>query len=166
MSKKKDILDHITAKEKHSPSEDFFHTLATEAIKRQKKGRIIQRSFRKSLIYYGSAVAAIFLFGLFIFKDPNIHETIVKKTTSNLSQLSEIEIIEYVSCNLDDYYTDEIIELASVVLENEVDLISEENFLPPNIQITDIEHYIDDEEIDFYEETDLYEFDENELLIF
>jgi len=108
----------------------------------------------------------IFLFGLFIFKDPNIPETIVKKTTSNLSQLSEIEIIEYVSCNLDDYYTDEIIELASVVLENEVDLISEENFLPPNIQITDIEHYIDDEEIDFYEETDLYEFDENELLIF
>ena len=64
----------------------------------------------------------------------------VKKTTSNLSQLSEIEIIEYVSCNLDDYYTDEIIELASVVLENEVDLISEENFLPPNIQITDIEY--------------------------
>ena len=79
---------------------------------------------------------------------------------SNLAQVSNAEIINYIDRHIENYSSEEIIEFASVVLEGEVDLIADENFLPNDIQFTDIEKYISEEEIN------LYEFYEDELLIF
>jgi hypothetical protein len=83
-----------------------------------------------------------------------------------MANVSTPEIVEYVEQHLENYTTEEIIDLASVVLDEEINLISEENFLPENIQFTDIESYISEEELELFEDYDLYEFDENELLIF
>ena len=83
-----------------------------------------------------------------------------------MANVSTPEIVEYVEQHLENYTTDEIIDLASVVLDEEINLISEENFLPENIQFTDIESYISEEELELFEDYDLYDFDENELLIF
>ena len=83
-----------------------------------------------------------------------------------MANVSTPEIVEYVEQHLENYTTEEIIDLASVVLDEEINLISEENFLPENIQFTDIESYISEEELELFEDYDLYDFDENELLIF
>jgi hypothetical protein len=118
------------------------------------------------ILYYSSAIAAILIIGIVVFQQFSMPVKEISTKIPSMANVSTPEIVEYVEQHLENYTTEEIIDLASVVLDEEINLISEENFLPENIQFTDIESYISEEEIELFEDYDLYEFDENELLIF
>ncbi|MEJ6589097.1 MAG: hypothetical protein QNL43_04775 [Crocinitomicaceae bacterium] len=160
MSKKKNILDHIKPAKTTVPSSDFFAGLAAKITHEYPKEKPSERSIRRRLFYFAYAAAAILVIGFIVFQDFNVPVRIENSLESNLAQVSNAEIINYIDRHIENYSSEEIIEFASVVLEGEVDLIADENFLPNDIQFTDIEKYISEEEIN------LYEFYEDELLIF
>jgi uncharacterized membrane protein YvbJ len=166
MSTDKDILKHIKPVEPKIPSDDFFSSLAAKATKKEQKQNEDKSTINRIILYYSSAIAAILIIGMIVFQQFNMPEKDINTKTLSLANVSTSEIIEYVEQHLENYATEEIIDLAIIVLEEEIDLISDENFLPENIQFTDIESYISEEEIELFEDYDLYEFDENELLIF
>jgi hypothetical protein len=166
MSTDKDILKHIKPVEPKIPSDDFFSSLAAKATKKEQKQNEDKSTINRIILYYSSAIAAILIIGMIVFQQFNMPEKDINTKTLGLANVSTSEIIEYVEQHLENYTTEEIIDLASIVLEEEIDLISDENFLPENIQFTDIESYISEEELELFEDYDLYEFDENELLIF
>ena len=166
MSTDKDILKHIKPLEPEMPSEDFFSSLAAKAIRKEQKQHENTSGKSRIILYYSSAIAAILIIGIVVFQQFSMPVKEISTKIPSMANVSTPEIVEYVEQHLENYTTEEIIDLASVVLDEEINLISEENFLPENIQFTDIESYISEEELELFEDYDLYEFDENELLIF
>ena len=166
MSTDKDILKHIKPLKPEMPSDDFFSSLAAKAIRKKQKEHENKSGKSRMIIYYSSAIAAILIIGIVVFQQLSMPVKGSSTKIPSMANVSTPEIVEYVEQHLENYTTEEIIDLASVVLDEEINLISEENFLPENIQFTDIESYISEEELELFEDYDLYEFDENELLIF
>jgi hypothetical protein len=166
MSTDKDILKHIKPLKPEMPSDDFFSSLATKAMRKEQKQNKNTSGKSRIILYYSSAIAAILIIGIVVFQQFSMPVKEISTKIPSMANVSTPEIVEYVEQHLENYTTEEIIDLASVVLDEEINLISEENFLPENIQFTDIESYISEEELELFEDYDLYEFDENELLIF
>lgn len=161
MDTNKTILDFVRTKKAAVPDDEYFNQLAENIIAKQSKK--IVPLYKKPIFKWLAAAAVILPFGIhFMFQ---LSQTAPEIEATNFSSLSKDDIHVYISSNLEEFNTDEIIEMVNAQTIDElrketvtITIQSEQSFFT-TLTSDEIESYFEMENIE------LDEFDENELFI-
>lgn len=159
METNKTIFDFIRSKKVAAPDDEYFNQLAEKIIAQSSKK--VVPLYKKPFVKWMAAAAVILPLGIY-FMFQNSSPAI---ETTNFSTLSKDEIHSYISNNLEEFNTDEIIEMVDTQTIDELrketvtlTIQSEQSFFS-TLTTDEIKSYFEMENIE------LEEFDENELFI-